>query len=112
MVIGQWLHTLQGIEIYKGKPIVYSLGDFIYGTYAKRIPIGFILKFVFSDSKPVKVEIIPLSTSDVETGSYFPKVLHGQAARDAVTKLGDLSQGLGTKVQIDNGIGIISLSAE
>ena len=31
MVIGHHPHVLQGVETYKGKKIVYSLGNFIYG---------------------------------------------------------------------------------
>jgi poly-gamma-glutamate synthesis protein (capsule biosynthesis protein) len=121
-VIGQWLHLLQGIEIYKsrvaeceevgGKPIIYSLGDFIYGTYAKKLPIGFIAKFVFSHSELLRVEITPLSTSDTTTGSYFPMILHGQAAQDAITTLDKLSHELGTNIQIKGDIGIISIAAE
>lgn len=108
-VIGQRLHTLQGIEIYKGKPIVYSLADFIYGTYAKKVPIGFILRFVFSRSRPLRIEITPLSTSNAKTGSYFPAVLSGQAAQDAITTLDKLSRSLGTDIQISDDIGIIHL---
>jgi len=110
VVIGQRLHTLQGIEIYKGKPIVYSLGDFIYGTYAKRLPIGFILKLVFSRDGPLRIEITPLSTSDTRTGSYFPTVLHGQAAEDAITTLSKLSRELGTNIQINRDIGLVDLA--
>jgi poly-gamma-glutamate synthesis protein (capsule biosynthesis protein) len=111
-VIGQWLHLLQGIEIYKGKPIIYSLGDFIYGTYAKKLPMGFIVKFVFSRSELLRVEITPLSTSDTTTSSYFPVILHGQAAQDAIATLDKLSRELGTDIQIKDGIGIISAMAE
>ncbi len=107
VVIGQRLHTLQGIEIYKGKPIIYSLGDFIYGTYAKKVPIGFILKFVFSPGNLLRVEIRPLSTSDTRTSSFFPVVLHDQAAQNAITTLSDLSREFGTNIQINNDIGII-----
>jgi poly-gamma-glutamate capsule biosynthesis protein CapA/YwtB (metallophosphatase superfamily) len=31
-IIGHHPHIYQGIEIYKGKPIVYSLGNFIFGS--------------------------------------------------------------------------------
>jgi poly-gamma-glutamate capsule biosynthesis protein CapA/YwtB (metallophosphatase superfamily) len=110
VVIGQWLHKLQGIEIYKSKPIIYSLGDFIYGTYAKKVPIGFILRFVFSHSKLLRIEIIPVSTSDAKTGSYFPVVLRGQAAQDAITTLSRLSSDLGTNIQINDDIGIVHLA--
>ncbi len=39
VIIGDGPHELQGIEIYKGKPIFYSLGNFIYQSETiKRFP--------------------------------------------------------------------------
>ncbi|MHC1787092.1 MAG: CapA family protein [Christensenellales bacterium] len=35
LVIGHHPHVLQGIEVYKGRSIVYSLGDFCYGGNRK-----------------------------------------------------------------------------
>lgn len=32
IVVGSHPHVLQGIEYYKGKPIVYSLGNFVFGS--------------------------------------------------------------------------------
>ena len=32
IVIGSHPHVLQGVEYYKGKPVVYSLGNFIFGS--------------------------------------------------------------------------------
>ncbi|MFR5602452.1 MAG: CapA family protein [Lachnospiraceae bacterium] len=32
LVIGSHPHVLQGLEYYKGKPIVYSLGNFVFGS--------------------------------------------------------------------------------
>lgn len=32
LVIGSHPHVLQGIEYYQGKPIIYSLGNFIFGS--------------------------------------------------------------------------------
>lgn len=32
LVIGSHPHVLQGVEYYKGKPIVYSLGNFVFGS--------------------------------------------------------------------------------
>jgi poly-gamma-glutamate synthesis protein (capsule biosynthesis protein) len=109
VVVGQWLHKLQGIEIYKGKPVIYSLGDFIYGTYTKKIPIGFILKFVFSGTKLIRVEIIPLSTSDAKTESYFPVVLQDEAAENSIKTLHDLSREFGTDIQTRDDTGIIHI---
>lgn len=36
IVIGSHPHVLQGIEYYKGKPIVYSLGNFVFGSSIPR----------------------------------------------------------------------------
>lgn len=36
LVIGSHPHVLQGIEYYQGKPIVYSLGNFVFGSSIKR----------------------------------------------------------------------------
>ncbi len=36
LVIGSHTHCLQGIEYYNGKPICYSLGNFIFGTSIER----------------------------------------------------------------------------
>lgn len=36
LVIGSHPHVLQGIEYYKGKPIVYSLGNFVFGSSIPR----------------------------------------------------------------------------
>ena len=46
MVIGGGTHQLKGIEIYKGKPIFYSLGNFIYqNEFVKVLPPEFMEKY-------------------------------------------------------------------
>lgn len=45
-VFGGGCHELRGIEIYKGKPIFYSLGDFIYqGPQVEKLPADFMEQF-------------------------------------------------------------------
>ena len=45
-VFGGGCHELRGIEIYKGKPIFYSLGDFIYqGPQVEKLPADFMLQY-------------------------------------------------------------------
>ena len=36
LVIGSHPHVLQGIEYYNGKPIVYSLGNYVFGSSIPR----------------------------------------------------------------------------
>ena len=43
LVVGSHPHVLQNIEYYNGKPIVYSLGNFVFGS---SIPQTALLKIV------------------------------------------------------------------
>ena len=38
-VVGHHAHTLQGIEFYKNKPIIYNLGDFIFNSLREETAI-------------------------------------------------------------------------
>ncbi len=107
LVIGQKINILQGVEVYNGKLIFYSLGDFIYGTYAKKEPYGFMLRLVISDKKIIRSEIIPISISDATTGSFLPKHVDGEKAQSAINILNKLSEEFGTNIMIMNGLGVI-----
>ncbi len=49
-MIGGGTHQLRPIEIYKGKPIIYSLGDFIFqGMRVKKFPADFLHKWGCSE---------------------------------------------------------------
>ncbi|MCX2716871.1 CapA family protein [Helicobacter sp. MIT 21-1697] len=53
IVIGHHPHVLQGIEEYKGKKIIYSLGNFVYGgakNPADKDSIIYQVRFVFNTS--------------------------------------------------------------
>lgn len=59
LVIGSHPHVLQPIEYYKEKPIVYSLGNFVFGS---SIPQTELLKVVL-DEDEVLLEEIPCTSS-------------------------------------------------
>lgn len=66
LVIGAHPHVLQGIEYYKGKPIVYSLGNFVFGS---SIPRTMLLKVTLSgavdsgDERDMRLHVIPGTSS-------------------------------------------------
>ena len=55
LVIGSHPHVLQGIEYYKGKPIVYSLGNFVFGS---SIPRTALLTAVW-DGEETRLSLTP-----------------------------------------------------
>ncbi|MEG4575921.1 CapA family protein [Microcoleus sp. N3A4] len=73
LVVGHHPHVLQGAEIYKGRPIVYSLGNFIFGGNARSDYDTAVLKVSLKD-RNMKVEFLP-----VEVKKFQPKVVTGDA---------------------------------
>lgn len=59
LVIGSHPHVLQPVEYYQGKPIVYSLGNFVFGS---SIPETELFKVVL-DGENVTVTEIPCTSS-------------------------------------------------
>lgn len=59
-IIGSHPHILQGVEVYKGKPIFYSLGNFIFDQYwEKRLEDGLMVRLSYASSSYV-YELIPV----------------------------------------------------
>jgi poly-gamma-glutamate synthesis protein (capsule biosynthesis protein) len=65
VVVGAHPHVTQGFEIYKGKLIVYSLGNFVFDGYDDRI--GWLLRLTLSRRGPVRCETIDLRTDSQGT---------------------------------------------
>ncbi len=101
MVVCQQLHTYGGIELYEGKPIVYSLSDFIYDAYDKQYSHIVIPKVTFDAQKTLKsIELIPILTDPPKTSvrpgkpadtsvtpevaDQFPSILTGEIAIDTL----------------------------
>ena len=59
LVIGSHPHVLQGIEYYKGKPIFYSLGNFVFGS---SIPKTMLVQSEFSNDS-LDLKLIPGTSS-------------------------------------------------
>ena len=96
MILCQQLHTFGGIELYQGKPIIYSLADYIYDTYDKQHSHIVIPKATFESGVLKSVELIPILTDPPKTpvrpgkptetpatpeiGNQFPRILTGESA--------------------------------
>ena len=118
MVLCQQLHTFGGIELYQGKPIVYSLSDFIYDAYDKQHSHIVIPKATFEAKVLKSIELIPILTDPPKTsvrpgkptetsapldiGNRFPTILTGKAAVDTLEHYQRRCAELETEVFIDN----------
>lgn len=64
LVVGSHPHVPQGIEYYRGKPIVYSLGNFIFSAAGPRT---YALKVVWDGEGESRLKVLPVETADTFT---------------------------------------------
>jgi hypothetical protein len=93
MVVGHHAKVLQGAEVYRGRPIVYSLGNFIFGGKSTDKTASdydtAVLKVGLKD-KQMKVEFVP-----VEVRNFQAKAVKGDRAKqilDSITNVSDIFQ--------------------
>lgn len=101
LVLGHHPHVLQGIEQYKGKNIVYSLGNFCFGgnMYPSDMDtMIFQQTFTLKGGKLQEdnvTNIIPCSISSVEDyNNYQPTPAAGEKEMEILNKITQRSQGL------------------
>ena len=66
-IIGHHAHVLQGIEYYKGKPIFYNLGNFLFDDDVE----GGIVEINVNDSGKLDYEFMPIMQIDVYTDFLY-----------------------------------------
>ncbi len=111
LVIGHHPHVLQGIDMYQGKYIIYSLGNFCFG--ANRNPSDkdtmifrqtFTFRPVQTDDGQVSYElledgeaqVIPCSVSSVSTrNNYQPTPLTGEDGQRVIGRINEYSKDFG-----------------
>lgn len=93
LVLGHHPHVLQGIEYYKGKYIVYSLGNFVFGGNCNpndKDTMIFQETFHYENDilKSTSIEIIPCSLSSRNNlNDYQPNILEGEEQQRVLRKV-------------------------
>lgn len=105
MVLGSHPNVIQGMENYKGKIIVYSLGNFSYGGNSNpkdKRTFVFQVKYKFQDENLVKTEykVIPATVSSLTNkNDYSPKVAEGAEGEKILKDLNALSENLNGEIK-------------
>jgi poly-gamma-glutamate capsule biosynthesis protein CapA/YwtB (metallophosphatase superfamily) len=104
VVLSHHPHVMQGIDSYKGKLIVYSLGNFLFPYKTTEGRKSFILKFDYGATGVSNITAVP-----VYLGTWGrPVVQTGASAKSILGKLAKISKPMGTKITIKDGIGYIT----
>ena len=97
LVLGHHPHVIQGLELYKGKYIAYSLANFVFG--GNRNPSDkdtFILQVKFSrtnhDPFLASISVIPCSVSSIkDRNNYQPTPLKGKERERVIQRINKYS---------------------
>jgi poly-gamma-glutamate capsule biosynthesis protein CapA/YwtB (metallophosphatase superfamily) len=129
-VLAHGAHQLRGIEIYRGKPIFYSLANFAImlpppevNTGPLVIPPGslftrraFVESVVavgrYRDGKLVEIVLHPLELSQTQQLDThgLPQAAAAATAQSIIQRLGKLSEPFGTRIVFANGVGTIRVN--
>lgn len=86
VVVGYHPTVIQGGEIYKGRPIAYSLGDFVFHPdEPAENQDSAVLKVSLKDDQ-MQVELVPVRVRDSR-----PKTLTGKASQDVLQRIDQAS---------------------
>jgi poly-gamma-glutamate synthesis protein (capsule biosynthesis protein) len=123
VVVRHGPHALLGVEIYKGRPIFYGMGSFMFQVGdRKRQFHGFTLPESWYDGAVAVTEfkggqasvirIYPfVQNLDSEALQGTPKTPSHQEAQRIIRRIQAASTQFGTKVEIDGDVGVIRVAA-
>lgn len=106
--IGHHPHVLQGVEHYRDGVILYSLGNFVFGSYSPHATRSAIAMLTLRDGRVRELRLYPINVKNVEV-VFQPYLLGGPAADEVVEGLRRLSQPLGTTLENRAGVGMLVL---
>lgn len=109
LVLGHHPHVLQEIEVYRGRLIAYSLGNFVFGSESNRTNSSMILLLTFRGKGLVRVEAIPLDVNNYRV-KYRPRVLTGKEGREVIEGVNAGSERFKTRLEMANDRGMIVLA--
>ena len=102
IIIGHHPHRLQGIEVYKGKLICYSLGNLIFDEMHKYPQTSLLVETNFSENGLEEVFLYPIFIEKSEKGLFEPKIAEEKEYKKVLKEIEKLSEDLKSRF-IDRG---------
>jgi len=106
IVLGHHPHVLQGIEEYNDGLIIYSLGNFVFGSYSPDAKTSVIARLTLHKGKYYSAEFTPINVLNTEV-IFQPYPLTGIAASGVIEHINKLSKELNTNLIQTNGKGFL-----
>jgi poly-gamma-glutamate capsule biosynthesis protein CapA/YwtB (metallophosphatase superfamily) len=109
-IIGHHPHVPHGIEIYQGKPVLYSLGNFVFGYGSDLWGDNILVEIVIDKQRIQGLMIYPISGKGDEVRQ--PEVLTGTRGNAVLGNVARKSALFGTRIEIGNGVGYVAIASK
>ena len=96
-ILGHHPHTLQGIGTYKGKPILYSMGNFVFDQREGERMESALFELWWKEGGQWQIKATPVWIERPRLGPIYPEK---SRALKIAQRLRDLSRALGTPAEI------------
>lgn len=83
LILGHHPHVLQGVESYNNGVIVYSMGNFVFDMWQRKMRESMIFSCRFSKNRIIDFEIMPVYINDY----YQPYILYGKEKDVLLSKI-------------------------
>jgi poly-gamma-glutamate synthesis protein (capsule biosynthesis protein) len=93
-VIGHGTHIMGPVELYRGRPILYGLGNYAFGSLNLRARFSLVATIDLDPRRQrlTRLQLLPLYTNNGNPWiDYQPKLMKGLAARRVLRRLRQLS---------------------
>ena len=107
-VLGHHPHILQAVERYQDGVILYSLGNFAFGSFSNIATRSAIALLTFRDRQWSELRLLPINVRNAEV-VFQPRPLAGRAAAEVVEQLQQLSQARRTALENRDGAAVLTV---
>ena len=92
IIVGHHAHFWQPVERYRGRPIIYGLGNFAFGSGNRRANEGLLARAILAAGRLREVQLYPLYIKNRDSKIRFQsKVMKGASADGLLHRLAELS---------------------
>jgi poly-gamma-glutamate capsule biosynthesis protein CapA/YwtB (metallophosphatase superfamily) len=106
-VLGHHPHILQAVERYQDGVILYSLGNFAFGSYSNTATRSVVALLTFRNRQWSELRLLPINVRNAEV-VFQPRPLSGRDAAEVVETLQQLSQARQTVLENHDGVALLT----
>ncbi|HBE07339.1 MAG TPA: capsular biosynthesis protein [Firmicutes bacterium] len=107
IVIGHHPHVLQGIQVYKGKYIAYSLGNFLFGTYSSnKVKDSAVFEFTIENKAVTGLRFYPVLVEN-RIVQFRTRLHDAENSARVIRDMQAFSKRFGTVIENLDGVGTV-----